>query len=293
MEATAPTIARAREREGDGRPALASARWLVALALVALGAIALPGGSPAWAQELRIASYNMERLGQDRKDYGALARVVAGFDLVAAEEVMNGQGMASILALLGPGWSDAMSDTGEGSSRYQEHFGFFYSSSRVALVQKLGEFPRVSEFFRPPFGAQFRSRDSGLLFNLVACHIVYGKSERRRVAEISHLGEVYRYFEGMTGNHAVTMIVGDFNEERSETFGSLAALDDREVIPPQATTIGPRGPAHAYDHMFLPPGLLPLEVRAGVDYWTTDYGRVRKLVSDHFPVYVVLRTGKG
>ena len=262
-------------------------------ALVVLWACAAPGSAPrAGAQELRIASYNMERLGEDRKDYAALAKVVAGFDLVAAEEVMNTDGMASVLAMLGPGWSDAMSAFGEGSARYQEHFGFFYSSSKVELLRKLGEFPVTAEFFRPPFGAQFKSRDTGLVFNLVACHIVYGKSERARVAEISHLGEVYQYFEGLTGNRAVTMIVGDFNEERSAAFQSLVALDDREVIPPEGTTIGTKGPAHAYDHMFLPPALLPLELSAGVDYWTTDYIHVRRLVSDHFPVYVILKTAR-
>ena len=234
----------------------------------------------------------MERLGENRKDYGTLARVIEGFDLVAAEEVMNPVGMAEVLTRLGSGWSDTVSDVGEGSARYREFFGFFYSGSRVELVKKLGEFPGVREFVRPPVGVQFKSRDSGLTFNLVACHIVYGKSERERTEEISHLGEVYRNFEGMTGNLGVTMIVGDFNEERSAAFRSLAALDDREVIPQEGTTIGTRGPAHAYDHMFLPPGLLNREVRAGVDYWTNSYATTRKLVSDHFPVYVILDTSR-
>lgn len=200
--------------------------------------------------------------------------------------------MSDVLERLGPGWSDAMSDVGEGSRRYQEYFGFFFDA-KVALVKKLGEFSRSGEFFRPPYGAQFKAVDSELLFNLVACHIIYGKSEGERLAEIRHLGEVYQYFEGLTGNRGITVIVGDFNEDKSEAFQSLAALQDQEVIPQQATTMGARGPAHAYDHMFLPPGLRSMEVSAGVDYWTTDYAGSRKMVSDHFPVYLVLKTGRG
>lgn len=253
--------------------------------------LVLAGSLVTWAQELRIASYNMERLGENKKDYAALAKVISSFDVVAAEEVMNASGMSQVLGRLGPGWSDAMSESGEGSARYQEFFGFFYDE-RVQLVSKLGEYPKLHEFFRPPYGAQFKSKDSGLTFNLVACHIIYGKSERERVAEIGHLGEVYQYFEAMTGNKGVTIIVGDFNEDKSAAFQSLAALDDQEAIPQEGTTIGTRGPAHAYDHVFLPPALRSLETSAGVDYWTTDYSGTRKLVSDHFPVYVVLKVGK-
>lgn len=264
-------------------------KWFVVLLVVSLACLAAVG---AWAQQLRIASYNMERLGENRKDYGTLARVISSFDVVAAEEVMNAVGMSEVLGRLGPGWADVMSDQGEGSRRYQEYFGFFYDG-KVELVKKLGEFSRTGEFFRPPYGAQFKAKDSGLLFNLVACHIIYGKSEGERLAEIRHLGEVYQYFEGLTGNRGVTVIVGDFNEDKSEAFQPLAALQDQEVIPQEATTMGPRGPAHAYDHIFLPPGLRSMEVGAGVDYWTKDYSGSRKMVSDHFPVYVILKTGSG
>jgi endonuclease/exonuclease/phosphatase family metal-dependent hydrolase len=264
---------------------LRAVRWLLTVFLVLVVSLG------AWAQELRIASYNMERLGENKKDYAALVKVISSFDVVAAEEVMNAGGMSEVLGRLGQGWSDTMSESGEGSARYQEFFGFFYDA-KVQLVSKLGEYPKIHEFFRPPYGARFKSRDSALTFNLFACHIMYGRSDVERVAEIGHLGVVYRYFEGITGNRGVTIILGDFNEDRSSAFQSLAALDDQEAIPQESTTIGTRGPAHAYDHVFLPPALRPLETSAGVDYWTTDYSRTRKQVSDHFPVYIVLKTGK-
>jgi deoxyribonuclease-1-like protein len=259
--------------------ALATAMWLFVCA------------SGLWAQQLRVASYNMERLGENRKDYSTLARVVSSFDLVAAEEVMNPRGMSDVLSQLGVGWSDTMSEVGEGSRRYKEYFGFFFDQ-KVELVRALGIYPTAHEFFRPPYGAQFRCKGSDLTFNLVACHIVYGKSERERLAEIRHLSEVYSYFEGVTGNQGITMIVGDFNEDKSQAFQSLYDLNDQEVIPAEGTTIGSRGPDHAYDHIFLPRLLRDLEIDAGVDYWTTAYASTRTTVSDHFPVYVVLKTVK-
>jgi deoxyribonuclease-1-like protein len=253
--------------------------WLPAVVLF-LSCLALQ------AQELRVASYNMERLGQNRKDYAALARVVSRFDLVAAEEVMNPAGMARLMEKLGEGWSDFMSPEGEGSRRYQEHYGFFYNES-VELVTVLGEFPGRT-FFRPPFGARFRVKATGFSFTLVACHVIYGRDEAARAAEISHLGEVYRWFEEKTGGRGSTVIAGDFNDERASDFSSLSSLGDRDVLPGTGTTIGKHGPDHDYDHIFVPPGLLSRVKAADVDYWTTDYSRSRRLVSDHFPVYAVL-----
>jgi endonuclease/exonuclease/phosphatase family metal-dependent hydrolase len=208
----------------------------------------------------------MERLGEDAKDYPVLARVISRFDVVAAEEVMNVRGMQSVLRQLGPAWSKAMSEASEGSKKYREFYGFFYDE-KIELVKMLGPYPGKRQFLRPPYGAEFKAKGSDLTFTLVACHIIYGKSERARVQEIRHLGEVYRYFEGLTGSQGTT------------------------IIPAKGTTMGASGPGHAYDHMFLPPALRVREVSADVDYWTTDFAGSRKNVSDHFPIYLVLRTG--
>lgn len=240
-----------------------------------------------FSQELRVASYNMERLGQSHKDYATLARVVADFDVVAAEEVMNGKGMSDLLARLGSRWADFVSTQGEGSRKYQEHFGFFFDD-KVEISRDLGEYPRPHEFFRPPYGVQFRVKATGFAFNLVACHIVYGKVESERVAEIRHLEEVYQYFDGLTQSMGITIIAGDFNEDKMGAFTALTETGDREVIPAEGTTIGARGPDHFYDHVFIPTALQSRLEKADIDYWTTDYAGSRKNESDHFPVYIVL-----
>ena len=240
------------------------------------------------AQDIRIASYNMERLGQGHKDYAALAQVVAGFDLVVAEEVMNRRGVTSLVRELPEGWSAFMSPVGEGPKSYREHFAFFFDR-KVTTVRDLGEYPAGGELVRPPYGMRFRVESSGFEFNLIACHIIYGKRESQRVAEINKLGRVYRYFESLTGNRRDTIIAGDFNEERIQDFASLIDLGDREVVPLKGSTIGMRGPDHGYDHMFVSEPLVARVVSADVDYWTSDFEWSRRNVSDHFPVFVVLR----
>jgi endonuclease/exonuclease/phosphatase family metal-dependent hydrolase len=241
-----------------------------------------------FAQELRVASYNMERLGQEKKDYPTLSKVISSFDVIAAEEVMNTEGPTDVLAQLGTGWSDYVSPEGEGSSSYQEHFGFFYDSD-VELVKVLGEYPTPHEFFRPPFGVQFRVKATRFTFNLVACHIVYGSTARARKAEVAHLGAVYRYFEDQTGDSMDTIITGDFNDDKAADFASLSAVGERDVIPQEGTTIGTKGPDHWYDHLFVPGALQSRVEKADTDYWTTDYVSSRMNESDHFPVYVLLR----
>ena len=257
-------------------------RLCLALLLLVLSA------TSAWSLDLKVASFNMERLGQNHKDYPALAKVVSSFDVVAAEEVMNKRGMGRVAEQLPAGWSYLISRTSEGSKRYREYYGFFYDS-RLEVVKVLGEYPNTHQFFRPPYGVRFRVKTTGFEFNLIASHIIYGHSNAHRLREINNLGRVYQYFESQTGNAGSTIMAGDFNEERLADFSSLIDLGDREVIPVKGSTIGKRGPDHGYDHMFVGPAIAPLVQSADVDYWTSEFEWSRKNVSDHFPVYMVLK----
>ena len=92
------------------------------------------------AQVLRVASYNVAGLGEQRKDYAALAKVINNFDVVAAEEVMNAGGLEKVLSLLADGWEGAI-------SKHSGFFGFFYNE-RVELYKMLGEYPKRAVF--PP-----------------------------------------------------------------------------------------------------------------------------------------------
>ncbi|MGO9411967.1 MAG: hypothetical protein ACLQCB_14615 [Spirochaetia bacterium] len=243
------------------------------------------------AQTLRIASYNVAGLGGQRKDYMALAKVINNFDVVATEDVKSAGGLEKVLSLLSDGWEAAMSDNEHEEAKYTEFFGFFYNE-RVQLYRMLGPFPGEAQFSRPPYGANFKVKGSPFSFNLIACHIDASKGSRARDAEIDRLGAVYRYFEKLTGNRGITIMAGDFAEERIHAFHSLTEEGSEQVLPLKATAMGNNGPARSDDHIFVSPGLRSRVLKADVLYWTRDWGGSRSTVSDHFPVYLVLKAGR-
>lgn len=242
------------------------------------------------AQVLRIASYNVDGLGDQHKDYVTLAKVINNFDVVAAEDVMSAGGLEKVLTALADGWEAAISEKDRQSARSQEFFGFFYND-RVELYKLLGAYPGEGLFSRPPYGANFRVKGSPFSFNLIACHIDSEKGAQARKAEIDRLGEVYTFFEKMTGNRGITIMAGDFAEECIPSFRSLIALGGQQVVPSKATTLGKNGPDREYDHIFVSPALRPRVAGADVLYWTRDFEGTRSTVSTHFPVYLVLKAG--
>ena len=226
------------------------------------------------AQQIRVAAYNMEGLGEARKDYPALAKVVSNFDVVAAEEVMNSGGLEKVVSALDEGWEAVMSEKSPGPRRLREFFGFLFND-RIEIVKILGAYPPPGDFNRPPFGVQFRLKGTRFAFNLIACHVIDYNSERIRMAEIGRLGEVYRYYEKMTGNRGITIIAGDFNDERAKSFTALLGQGGNNVIP--VKTAG-------NDHMFVSAALKPRVQKADISFGP-------KTGSSHFPVYVVLKAG--
>jgi hypothetical protein len=243
------------------------------------------------AQVLRIASYNVDGLGEQRKDYTALAKVITNFDVVVAEDVLSAGGVEKVLSLLSDGWEAATSEKDARSVRSRDFFGFFYNE-RVELYKVLGAYKGAGRFYRPPYGANFKVKGSPFSFNIVACHIDSESGERARAAEIDGLGDVYRYFEKLTGNRGITIMAGDFGEERARSFRSLMELGGQQVLPHKATTMGKNGLDRDCDHIFVSAALRPRIAKADVLYWTRDFQGTRTTVSNHFPVYVVLRAGR-
>jgi len=243
------------------------------------------------AQVVRIASYNVAGLGGPRKDYMTLAKVINNFDVVAAEDVKSAGGLEKVLSLLADGWEAAISDNEQESAKYSEFFGFFYNE-RVQLYRMLGPYPGDALFSRPPYGANFKVKGTSFSFNLIACHIDSSKGARAREAEIDRLGAVYKYFEKLTGNHGITIMAGDFGEERMRAFHALTDEGGEQVLPLKATAMESSGVERNDDHIFVSPGLRPRVEKADVLYWTRDWGGSRSTVSDHFPVYLVLKAGR-
>ncbi len=245
--------------------------------LFALASVSVP------AQQIRIAAYNTEGLGAAQSEYMALAKVIANFDVVAAVEVANSGGLEKVVSALDARWEGVMSEKEGGPRNVREFFGFIFND-RIELVKMLGPYPPPGMFSRPPYGAQFKLKGTRFAFNLVACHIARNASERARAAEISRLGDVYRYFENLTGNRGITILAGDFNDDRPKSFESLIGTGDKDVIAVQGTMAGRKGSDPGFDHMFASAALRPRIQKASVLYDV-------KTPSRRFPVYLVLRAG--
>ena len=76
---------------------------------------------------------------------------------------------------------------------------------------------------------------------LRVCHFEPEKHLKDRAAEIALLPLVYRYFEKLTGNHGITiLLVGGLGDEHEQAIRSLSAVA-RELVAVQANTSGAGG----------------------------------------------------
>jgi hypothetical protein len=138
--------------------------------------------------------------------------------------------MEKVLSGLDDDWEAAVSGQGE-------HYGFFYDD-HVQLVKELGLYPRAEQFAQPPYGAQFRVMGSKLTFNLIACHIRLEKDGHPGTDEITHLTEVYRHFENMTGNRGITVLAGLFGERSEKVLQAISRVEGDSMIAVNQTLPG-------------------------------------------------------
>lgn len=232
------------------------------------------------AQSLSIASYNMLRLGDGTKDYKTLASVISHFDVCGAIEVMNENGMKQVITYL-PDYKYVISKTSVGTDKYKEYFGVFYNTKKV-LVTEIRLYPATG-FVRNPYAVTIKDLNSKFTVTLVIVHIIYGNSEKDRVAEISNLDELYTYFD--KGN--TTIISGDFNLENVKNFDITKYSTNVSGV--NKSTLGLHSASNNYDHMFVSNALVSKITKSEVYYWTQDWS-TRKTVSDHFPIYCIIST---
>ncbi len=221
-------------------------------------------------QRVRIADLSMSHLGASQRPYSVFSAAVARFDVVAADDLGDPGGMEKVLAGLDEGWEAAVSRGG--------FFGFIYSD-RVLMVKELGTYPGKGEFARTPYGAQFRLSRTRFAFNIVVCHIEEEKGQKVRAAEISRLAAVYRYFENLTGNRGITLLLaGGLGDEREQASLSLVARGD--VVALKANGARARDPDNEGERMFASTALRSRIRETGIG------------ASSPHAAYVILATGK-
>jgi hypothetical protein len=130
--------------------------------------------------------------------------------------------MEKVLSGMDDGWEAAVSRSG--------YFGFIYDD-RIQMVKDLGAYRGKGKFLHTPYAAQFRLVGTRFAVNLVLCHIETTKDHKVKAAEIAQLADVYRYYENLTGNRGITLLLSgglsDVPEQASESLmpqGQMVSL---------------------------------------------------------------------
>ena len=201
---------------------------------------------------LRLASWNLKRLGHGAKRLDLVARVMRGQDVVALEEVMTPRGVEDLLALL-PGWGAVISPAPVGRAGYAEHYAVLYRKARVRPLASFTVDDPDDAFAREPFVACLAAGEFD--FCLVVIHVVFGGRVGPRDAEIAALGPLVDALAASSAERD-WLVIGDFN--RPASARSFAALTGRgfamasgdRVLP---TSIARGGYRSDYDHLLLHP----------------------------------------
>jgi len=246
-----------------------------------------------FSQTLKIATFNMERVGDSpKKNYDALAQIVQRFDIVGCINFIAPIGIADIMKHMGNEWKSFVTGQQTGTNLSKEYYAYIWKSGKMRMAQSLGYFndPK-NTFVRKPYGAEFETSNSD--FTLILVHIT-GNANK---GEINHLGEVYNYFLDLVSGGNV-ILGGDFNRTSKDAFANLMGTDDLDdaVGFARKTTIDLHGLSSSDDHIFVNLFARNNIVNAGEydyvpDLAAGDYPQARETISDHLPVYIELKIG--
>lgn len=247
--------------------------------------------------ETRIASWNLKRLSATNKDFASVSKIISYFDLIAIQEVMSEEALFRLVeevqATTGTEWG-VMPSHAIGRGSYKEIYAFLWRKSHVSFVDSaIVYLDNADVFAREPLSARFQTKD-GANFIMANIHVLYGDSKSDRVPEIKALREYWQWL-GETFPGEQFFLAGDFNMPPEDaSFRDLK----RFAIPTVttgATTLSmkPGQYANLYDNIWVPNNLTA-DMSAGIFDFPKVLGmehkEARSRVSDHAPVYVVLKT---
>lgn len=238
---------------------------------------------------VRLASWNLKRLGHGQKRLDLAARVMRDQDVVALEEVMTPEGVDQLLAHL-PGWAALVSPAPVGRAGYAEHYAVLYRKDALRPVDSFTVDDPRDEFAREPFVACLAAAEFD--FCLVIIHVVFGATVGPRDAEIAALGPLVDRLSSRSAERD-WLIIGDFN--RPARASSFAALTDRGFAMASGdslllTSIATGGYRSDYDHLLLHPSRTRewrhdcQRIDIVADTCAGDYAACARDLSDHAPI---------
>lgn len=247
-----------------------------------------------FSEKISIASFNIARLGESKKDYRALVKILEKFDIIALEEVMNENGIKTLNDKLGNDYGYVLSKA-VGTKKYKEHYAIIYKKSKVNEIKYVGVYnDKFNDFIREP--AAFYIKSNNFDFVLIPVHSIFGDDPKKRMIEASKYVNVYDYFLEKIKEEDI-IILGDFNlPANDKAFVSLKKRNMVNIINPEKnkTTLSKKGLANSYDNIFL--NLSKTKEFTGTfgvyDFTKNNYEEIRKYVSDHLLIFGIFENSE-
>jgi deoxyribonuclease-1-like protein len=266
---------------------------------------------PKSNETIRIATCNIQVFGEKKSTtrvvdgvdvMGSLAQIVAGFDVVAIQEVRGGDAMAiqrlvDLLNASGGNYTATLSRP-IGRTSQTESYAFVWDRARIMLMPDSAYVVQDTSdrMHREPMVATFQTRTvpaDGRMpfsFTLINAHTDPDEvTDRATSNEISVLDDVFvrvRQYEYESSGEEDCILLGDLNVDR-RGLGELLQIPGLISIAADFTT-NTRGDK-TYDHIMIDPNMTrEFTGRFGVYDMKRELGLTEQqalLLSDHLPVW--------
>lgn len=219
-------------------------------------------------KNLLIATWNIRGFGEitrketsgdkdtPKRDYQSIlciAEILKRFDVIAIQELKaNIKGLRDALKILGNHWALILTDVNKGDAGNGERMGFIFDTRRVQMsglacelvvpqewIKTASNDALTEQFVRSPYAVSFKA--SNQTFILVTLHILYGKSSKDRIKELSGIASWMADWAADINDYNQNLIcLGDFNiDERGDllnkTFISKGLHIPDELQNPSVT----------------------------------------------------------
>lgn len=281
--------------------------------------------TPVVGDEIKIASWNIENLGQTKaglrktessiahkknKTIAKIAHIInaVGIDLIAIQEVQDAKfdTLPELLKALGEeNWQYIESErTGRGTQ--QEQYAIFFDHRKLKLepenlkpedatIHLYDDMEdNVDHFSRDPGYASFSYK--GFKFTIITCHL---DPKQHAAYETERLDDVYQAVKRETDNLNISniFVLGDFNLEDGPddiAFQKDGLLDKVNYPKMKAvleatddTTLGGEDDETTFDNILFESNQFKLK-KSGVYRFDDELGYgYDKKISDHYPVWAI------
>lgn len=247
--------------------------------------------------QLKILSWNIENLGSSKTDSTItfIANTIKGYDVVALQEVVAGEGGAKAVERLvdelnrkGSKWDYCISNPTSSSAYKTERYTFLWKTAKVKLIGKPWlEKKYHLEIDREPYYATFEY--NGKQFTLANFHAI--TKSKQPETEI-------KYFKFLPAEYPNLnlIFIGDFNCPQSHTvFNPLRKMGWQNAFEKQKTSLKKECKeedclASEFDNIWYNPKKITLTNNQVIHFYTSFSSlKEARAVSDHIPITAELQ----